>query len=346
MIKVENLLVKLELISLGLSGEGVIDQSDCFVFRKGRIWTYNDDVACSVPVPDGMEDLTCSIPARDFMAVLKKLRKESFKMEVGESDEIAMGELKLRMKNRRMGLRISLDIVLPIRDIVKPSKNGWRKLPDGFWKAIDVVEGCAGHDESMMSYMCIRFMPQGLEAFDNDQGIRYRLNTGLKEALLLRCADVKKVANLGMTHWQEVEGWVHFRGATGIIVSCRRWEADEWIDLAPLLKCENGVECVIPKEVVAAVDKASLLSAKRGMQKRVKVTLKEGQCHIYADGDAGWYEERVEVKGNKQKVSFFIAPKLLKEVSKRSEGCKIDGSGQKLVVSTKEYRYATSLEEV
>ena len=52
----EEFLKQLESVLPGYSTKEVIEQSSCFVFKKGRVYTYNDEIACSQTTSLKLED--------------------------------------------------------------------------------------------------------------------------------------------------------------------------------------------------------------------------------------------------------------------------------------------------
>lgn len=312
----EQLLNELESIRPGLSPKDIIEQSSCYVFKDGKVMTYNDEIACTLD--SCLDEIEGAVIAEPLISVLRKIPAETVDIEVDEKTS----SLLIKAKKRKSGIRMEQMILLPIDNVEKPKK--WVTLPDEFSDAVDIVSQCAGHDETEFVLTCIHIHPDHIEACDNYQLSRYTMKTGIKKASLVRASSIKHIIDLGMIEFSESDTWVHFRNAGGLVLSCRR-QLEDYMSLDKLLVCEGSLT-VIPKGLSVAVECADIFSSENADNNQVTVDLSPkngGQLRITGEGASGWYKEVKKLKYTGPAMKFKIAPKLLAEIGKRHNECVI-----------------------
>ncbi len=327
-IKREVLLKKLEAVSAGLAKKALIDQSQCFVFKDGHVHTFNDEIACFVEVKLEVEG---AVSAEPVLNLLRRLKEDE--MDVSQD----RGELKIKGKGRRAGISMEDEVLLSIEGLEKPGK--WKKLPKDFVEAARIVGVCAGTDESQFASTCVHIHPKWIEASDNEQIIRYPIKTGVKKSILVRWTSLKNIVGLGMTKVSLTEDWIHFLNDDGLVLSCRRNEAN-YPDLKPYLGI-SGSKVTLPKGLGEAVEKAEVFCGDEIGDSVVKVCLADGKLLLEGRGTTGWYQEKKKVDYDGDPLEFLVAPSLLVELSKHSHECFICDGGMK--VETDKFTYVSCI---
>lgn len=327
----ESLLNQLELVQPGLSPREIVEQSSCFIFKDGLVQTYNDEIACRHTC---LLSITGAVQAAPLMAILRKMVEEEINVEVGE------GELLLQGKKRRAGIHMEMEILLPVDSVEQPTT--WKTLNEDFGDAIQIVEQCAGKDESKFATTCIHVHPKYIEAFDNYQASRYKVKTGFASETLVRRDSLKHIITLGMIEFSETASWVHFKNANGLMLSCRRFIED----YPPLDKILNvtGTKTTLPKGLADAADKAQIFSSENADNDQVTVELRPGKLRVTGQGSSGWFSEVKQLTYDGAPISFLISPKLLMELTKRHNECEIAPGCLK--VDGGKFVYVTCLGEV
>lgn len=328
----ESLLHTLESAQPGLSPKEIIEQSNCFVFQNGKIYTYNDETSCSIKAPFDKE-FTAAIPAQKFLEILKRLPDEELETSVKD------GHLVFAGKNKDLGVRMDVEIALPLDNVEKPLKESWSKLPDDFGEAVQIVSQCCGHDESQFNLTCVHIHPKWLEACDQYQICRWAMKTGIKEPTLVRYSAIKHLTGLGMNEFAETNGWIHFRNVHGLMLSCRRY-LEDYPDLEHVLQVE-GVPATLPKGLADAADSANIFSSEDSENNTVKITLKSGRIDIKGVGISGYYSERKKIRYDGEPIEFRISPQLLTDLVKRHTEVSI--APGKLKVDGGSYQYVSCL---
>lgn len=329
----EDLLRKLEAVSPGLAIKEAVEQSSCFVFRAGRVITFNDEIACSIACDIGFEG---AVAAKPLIDLLSKMSEKVIDIGV-EGDET---EIMVKGKRRRAGITMEAQIALPV-DSVEPPKK-WREIGHDFADAISVVQQCASKDTNNFHLTCIHMTPDCVEACDNFQVVRYPVETGLKAPCLVKKDSIKHVTGLGMTEVSETKTWIHYRNPSGLQLSVRR-EVMDFEDIDHILDMD-GIPTTLPGGLAEAVEKAEIFSGENADNNLVTVTFRADQLSIRGEGASGWYEERKDVKWEGEPIKFSMAPKLLVAITAKTNDCSI--APGRLKIDSGKFTYVTCLGKV
>ena len=316
----EQFLNDLETVKAGLSPREFIEQSSCFVFQDGEVMTFNDEVACR----KGVElKITGAIQATNLLAILEKI--DDPELMVRENDK---GELEFKGKRKGFGITKDAEVFLPIDKVEKPKK--WRTLSKEFTEAVGLVQHCISTDESKFLLTCIHLHPEYVEACDNLQIMRCKVDTGLRAPILVRGTSLVHITSLGMDQVCVTKSWIHFKNHDGLILSCRCY-SEEYPDLGKLIEVE-GNPIVIPKGLKVASERAAVFATDKSGDPYVSVSLMPGKVRLLGEGLTGWYREVKKVAYDGPSIDFVIAPELLRYVSEKySEAtisdCKLRAEG-------------------
>lgn len=331
----EEFLTALESVSPGLSPKDVLEQSSCFVFSKGRVMTYNDDVGCTAPFK--LNGLTGAVQGQKLLSVLKMMPEDEVTLDEEE------GRLVISGIGQKVGVAMESEILLPIASMERPPKESWSEVPETYSEALLLVQECAGKDaEKSFTTACVHFTPKYIEAMDNKQLLRYRIKSGVTANTLVKRDSVKFVAVAGVSKVAETPSWLHFRNDAGLVISCRRY-VEEFLDLTSTLEVE-GVPIVLPKGLIASSDMAELFSSDDADNNVCTVEIRPGKLRIKATGVTGFYSGYKEVNYTGAPMKFLIAPRLLKQIVTKHNEAVI--SPTRLMVDGGKWRYVAALGSV
>ena len=322
----------LESMAPGLSNRELIQQSTCFVFQDGKVYTFNDEVACSRKVP---LKINGAVAAKPLLDLLSKMKEDEI-----EIDSLEGKELLIRGKGKKAGIRMEADINSDIVESVE-EPGEWIDIPSDFGEAVNITSACASSEESTFVLTCVNITPVFLEASDRFQISRYPIKTGLKENTLVRAASLKKISNLDMIQMSETPSWLHFRNAAGLTLSCRRY-VDSYPELDKFLEFEGLSKVTLPgglEEVIAA---AEIFSSDNSTGNLITVDLRPDRIIFEGTGAKGWYKEMKKVVWAGDPIIFMIAPKLLLEITKKSNECSL--APGRLAISSGKFMYLTCTE--
>lgn len=326
------LLKMLEAVQSGLSKREIVEQSSCFVFKRGKIYTYNDEVSCCYD--DSGLNFTGAVRAEPLLAVLNRLPEEE--LDIDTNDDVT--ELIIKGKKREAAIQMDAEITLPLKNVEKPGE--WSDLSEGFSEAVDKVAECASDDESSFTLSCVNITPKWIEACDNIQAARYRMATGIEESFLVKASSLKTLVQLGMTKISQTDTWVHFKNAVGLRVSCRRY-METYLKLSGMLKTK-GIKATLPKGLVEAADIAKIFSSENPDRNLLEVQMKPGRITVTGRGSSGRYTESKKLPGyDGDKIKFLISPALLMAFSKKHHECEISENFLKVELGS--YTYVSCL---
>lgn len=326
----EQLLAVLDSVSPGLSEKEYLEQSSCFVFKEGVIQTFNDEISCRMD--SGLAEVSGAVSAKKLLEVLRKLKEDELDVRV-ERDKLAV-----EGQGRTARFALEAEVFLPVEHVEAPGE--WRELPPDFLDAAQLVQSCAGRDETQFELTCVHVSPKWLEASDGCQLIRYVLNTGVEEAYLLRRAAAKHAAQLGACETSLTAAWAHFRCPSGLVLSARR-HSGSFPRYGDLLRL-SGEAVSLPKGLADEAEIAGLFSSETPDLDLVTVRLDEGSVSLRAMGLTGEYTAgpfKALYAG--PAMTFSISPALLAAVVKRYSEARITEG--RLVVDGGRWRYVSML---
>jgi len=328
----EEFLKQLESVLPGLSTKEVIEQSSCFIFKNKTVSTYNDEIACS---QKSLLKIEGAVPAMPLISILRKLKEDELEISANDTNSQVM----IKAKQKRSGINMEQDILLPIEAVDKPKK--WKKLPDNFADAIAIVQPCAGTNETQFAMTCVHITSKWIEACDNHQVSRFRIKTDVDNPILIRKESIKHIVSLDMVEFSETKHWIHFRNSDGLTLSCRHWVDDyPSDDITQVLKTE-GKPLSLPKGLREAVEKCEIFSSENTDDSNVLVNIKKGKFKITGKGTSGWFTEIKKSKYDGESLQFTIPPKLLVELVQHYNECEVSSS--RLKVKGSKFVYVTVL---
>jgi DNA polymerase III sliding clamp (beta) subunit (PCNA family) len=326
-------LATLEQVQAGLSTREIVQQSSCFVFSAGMVSTFNEEVACSTEskFPDRFKG---AVQAAPLLAILRKIPDERVTVTNTSNRFVVTG------KGRQTGVAMEKEVLLPVDSVEKPEK--WKKIHEDFVDAVGIVQECASKDQTAFTFTCVHVHPEYMEACDNLQLTRYELPTGVSRPFLVRRDSLKHVMSMDVVKFSETEKWLHFKTATGTIMSCRRY-SEKFEDLGHLLT-DEGTPTVLPKALGEAAERCEIFSAENSDDNLLLIELKAGRLRVTGEGASGFHMEMKKLKYDGVDMKFRIAPKLLIELLKRHTDCKISKK-HRLMVNGGKFRYCACLEK-
>lgn len=326
------LLACLQQAEPGLSKNERLEQSSCFVLRRGRVVTFNEDMCIRVPGPFP-KDVTAAVQSRSFMGWLKKVPDPVLRMKFTDD------HLHINGQGKGTKIRYTDRITLPVDSVEVPDKDDWNDLPPNFGEAIAIVSECTGKEKKKTALSCVHLTPGWVEAAEGFQATRYKIKLPFDRPFLAKPTALKHAVALDCNEIAVGGDWVHFRSPSGVVVSCRRHD-QEFMDLTESLRMDDGVTAELPEGLDGAVERGEVFS-KENETNYLVVAIEDGMLTVTAVGMTGkcWEDHNVKYAGDP--IAFLIAPNMLAEVVKRSSKVKI-GDG-KLKVRGPNWCYVTSL---
>lgn len=331
----ETLLRSLNVVRPGLADKkAIIEQSDCAVLLNGEALSFNDELCCRAPT--GLDkSFKGAVSAKELTDLLTKMEGLE-EVDVTQED----GHLLVKGKRESAGIRTETEITLPYDAVEKPKT--WKRLPDHFLEAINIVQTCASNDETQTVLVHVHLTPKWVEACDRIQVARYRIKTDLSQECLVRKESIQHITNLDVTEFSETDAWLHFRNPDGMILSCRRY-LEEYKDVSDFLKVEEASTLVLPKTLTEATEKAEIFSSQSADENLLLIELRPDRLELCGRGVKGWYKKSHKISYGGEPMSFLIAPSLLREIVTRHNECLIAPNPGRLKVDGGKWVYVSCL---
>jgi hypothetical protein len=275
------------------------------------------------------------VQSDSLLNVLRKLPDPELELARTE------GFLVFKGKGKKLEVRMEAEVLLPVEQIEVPKK--WVSLGPEFSEALLMVQECAiEEDKQKFMATCVNIAPGWMEATDNrTQMMRYTLETGIKQACLIKKSGAKDVAGMGPSKMSETDAWLHFKNSARLVISCRRY-VEDFVDLSSQLKVK-GTKVTMPKGLAEAAQIAEVFTQEDKDANMVSVKFMPGRVVICGRGVTGQYTERRKVKYDGPELEFMIAPKLLENVVTKFNSCVV--SATRLCVKSENWRYVSLLQE-
>ncbi|MEQ8637153.1 hypothetical protein [Gimesia maris] len=325
-VRLDLFIQQLEAASLGLSSSGYVEQTDMFVFKDGRIITYNDGIACSIDCGLPIEGV---VAGRPLLNILKKLDETYIKIEVDDSLLVIKG------RRNESGIRLEQEIRLPVEDI--PTPQQWESLSEDFQEAVETVAPCAGSDETQPKSVYIHITKRYIQASDNFQICRYWIQTGIEKNMLIRATELENTVKHEMTEFSITPEWIHFQNDQGVMISCRYYtegdteignlyEADDSIlypSLDFIIETPYGEPLTLPTGLASAVSRAELFTKSNGDSDKIRFDLMGNTLKVLGEGVNGHYQEELDLEDTAPQISFCMSPKLILQFAKKYKSCEV-----------------------
>ena len=291
------------------------------------MFTYNEEVLCSAPCDIGVTGAVSAVP---LIALLQKMPDKVVSISASKKTFILKGE------NKASKIKFDRQIHLPVEQVPLPKK--WTPLPAGFTEALDLAQNCCSTSDLHKGLSKVHITPKHIEACDNVQACRVSIATGMIREAFMRSESSVHIAKSKVTKYAEDKNWLHFRSASHLVLSCRRY-LEKYPDLTELFKFK-GAPIKMPKGLAAATERAAIFTDQSKVsvnnQELVSVNLKSGKLTIKGSGDLGWYRETEKVKYKGPELDFAISPNVLKRIAK--EHTKASVTGDRMCIDGETWR--------
>lgn len=302
----KELLNELGELAPGLSESEIIEQSNCFMFSEGKVYTYNDSFLaqreCNL-------DVKGAVIAKPLLKLLDKTDEEELDISVGDNQVLIKG------KAFKAGIPIQDAISFPLEAII-PEEPQYTELPELFGVGLDMVRYAAGKDMTYPALTCIHADKNIVEACDGFQAITYLLGEDLyfEEEFFLPAKHVNAIMLIEPDQYYLGESFIHFQNTkTRSQLSCRLFDV-EYPSIAGFFDVK-GEKIRFPKQASDIVERASVFSQEEfNKDSLVHVRIKENLMLIEGQNEQGWYKEKCRLRYKGTPVQFNINPKMLSSI--------------------------------
>ncbi len=331
MIEVKRLeiLKQLESAAVAITSKPLIEQSDTFVFKEGRLITFDGEICTRQKSPFG-DKIEGSILAADFLKILQRF-----------PDDILMitkrsGKLIIKGKRRSAGLTMMTEVLLPYSNIPEPEK--YRKVPEGLQNNLTQASHVCRKNDNQLRCSHIHVAKNYVEATDGFRLFRADIKTGLIQSILVPAINLLAACKFEITKMAADDfGWLHFVTNDKMCISLLCAE-DTYFDKKELDKILNktGEEVILPSNLPEILARAEVMDGQdfliSNWSSHVTISLSANLLRVTNRKDEGWFREVRKCKYDGPEMTFSIHPTFLKDLFKRTRKAIINDNQIKIKV--------------
>ncbi|QDP54827.1 MAG: hypothetical protein Unbinned3891contig1000_25 [Prokaryotic dsDNA virus sp.] len=299
----EELLKLLALAKPGLSSRDFVEQSSCFAFDGKYVFTFNDEVACRVPLKTAFRG---AVKSASLLSILEKVEDNEVVVQLSKTGK----QLIVRTKGRRLQLAFESEIRMPLEAVETPKE--WKSLPRYFDDAIRMCASCVTSDESKFKFTCVHLHPKHIEACDNYKFVRCRFKTGLRVPILVRGSALAGVHEMGFNEMCVTKLWLHLRNSEGLVFSCRRF-LEEYPSLDKFSGL-SGEPFSLPKGLEVDVDLCEGLVKEREASPFLEIELEPRKLTLRGVGMSGIFTRVARTTYTGKPALFSARPSLVRDL--------------------------------
>lgn len=306
------------------SGNAVLQGADAFIFHDGKVFTYNDSIAVSIPLEiDGLVDegVEGSVHADEFFKILSKFSADEINFVVTENGSwlLKCGKAKVEMTLMNFDFSERLEGVTP-----DSKDESWIKLPEDFVEAI----GSCKMLKNATPMSGIYFDGKDIVSTDGFQINRYNVKSDLPKFWI---SDSSANELLKFSNFKEIQkqgNWVHFRTEDGSIFSVKTLDANKF-PMEKLLKLmdtsqpkEDDLNATFPEELFNAIDRADAFAMDISDHSAIRLILSPEKIEVSSERSSGKYVEKVAwgegFDAKFDPITMYVDPTMMSFISKRS----------------------------
>ena len=310
-VKLDSLKKTMSLVEAGLGkgGKEASAQSQCLAFKDGYVHTFNDEIACRVPLNLGFE---CAIPAKHFMEVVKSLTCE----EVEITLETEKNRVLLKAGRKRAGFPMNDTIIMPIDQIEWATEDQWETPDVRLQHQLGDAAACTSGNEDRFYTCCVAISSDHVTAFTEFHAYKGFANFPLPEGqkILVKGDCVRPIEGIELHSVALTDNFVHFLCEGNLEYGIRRYDDADYPDINSFFEAQSGADKFIPPTGFEdSVRTASLFAASANAGDDVTVKLSEkGKMIVSGHSDVnGFYEELIDVPYDGESMKFQTNGKVL-----------------------------------
>ncbi len=330
----------LSLVKPALTSKEVIEQSTCFVFKDNKVYTYNEEIAISMPIDIEIEG---AVQAKELFQLLTKVKDDEIDFDQKDDTEI-----NIKGKKFKSGIRLETEIKLPIDSITVKGK--WNKLPENFIEAVNFCKFSTSKDESLPVFTCVHIHKDTVLSTDKARITEYKLlEDCFPEPVLIPANSVDKLSKYNVNQYIIKEGWIHFRNSKNKFqFSCRTLSSQEEYPVKMVtnaLETETSETITFPEKIKDILSTANIfVTSELDQNTFVTITIKKNRIFIKGEGDAGWYREQTKIDyKDKEPIEFMVNPNFLSEIISHVNKVYVDIDSNKILFIGDDFKHGIAM---
>lgn len=305
-------------------GNPVLRGGDAFVFHDGKIFTYNDSIAVSIPLGiEGLveEKIEGAVHADEFFKILSKFSADEINFTVTEDSTwfIKCGKSKVEMN------LMDFDFQQRLKGVT-PDEKAWQAIPEDFIESIGTCKMLS--NKTPMSG--IYFGGKNVISTDGFQINTYIFkNDGETPVFWISDSSANELLKFPNIKEIQLDGtWVHFKAEDESIFSIKtldekKFPAEKIEKLMSISEPkDDDLSATFPEELFKAVDRADAFAMEISDHSAIRLILTPEKIEVSAERSSGKYSEKIawdnDFKTKFDPITLYVDPVMMTFVAKRS----------------------------
>ena len=306
------------------TGNPQVQGADAFIFHDGKIFTYNDSIAVSIPLEiEGLVDegVEGAVHADEFFKILSKFSGDEINFVVSENDSwlLKCGKAKIEMA------LMNFDFAERLEGVTPDSKTeSWADLPEDFVEGIGTCKMLKNGTPMSGIY----FEGKNVLSTDGYQVNLCKLKSDLPKFWISDSSANELLKFNNLKSIQQQGNWVHFKAEDGSILSVKTLDAEKF-PIEKLKKLmdtskpkEDDLNATFPEELFNAIDRADTFAMSINDHSAIRLVLSPDKIEVSAERSSGKYAEKVAwgegFNAEFEPITMYVDPVMMTFVSKRS----------------------------
>ncbi len=344
-VKRSELLNALSAVTVGTGGQMILEGSQSVIFDNKWLRTYNDYLSVSYPFKSGIES---AVLHDDLTRILNRMQDEDILLRAEEDQPLVIHGEFVRVELASSDVRI----MKYIEDLALDDLD-WKDLPEKFLEGLWWCYFSASRKKDDL-YYSIFCTGDSMVSTDNYRVGVYKMEEEV-DPFLISAGNALALLKAGLTlkEFVIVNGWIHMKSETGVIISSRL--LDEEVFDATKVKAvvdraveeidaskkpytfPDGFENVLARADIFSFDKAVFSDV-------VEVAFQGNEIICSAKREGGNIKERAVTKEKNPPLKFLIPIFFLRDVLKITR--KFYTSGNFIIFQTPDFtQLVLSIEE-
>ena len=187
MIKKRMELIKtLNELKCAVTENETIEQSNAFVFQNKKIFSFNGEILAAVDYDIGVQK-DFAVPGSKLLRILEKFPDDEI------SIELKGNELFIQGKNKRAGIAIFEEILLPFNEVPKPKQM--KKTKEEFFHSLLQCARVCGKNHTDPRTTHVHVSSNLIEATDSYRVFRVDIKTGFTNDFMIPADAILSIGN-------------------------------------------------------------------------------------------------------------------------------------------------------
>ena len=324
-------LTLLKKLKIGISTRGYIQSSDCYIFTKEGLTTFNDDICAHTFFDYRGPCEKVGVPHKELFDLVSRITTDEFDMEFTEE------ELHISTKRIHSKIKLEKNPSIPIEQVLSSgidinflySFKENEDLTDGIKACVETVS----NDDLEVVLGCVHFHKNGIESTNKFEITRIKKNLNIfpdddEYGILIPGNFVKDICSFTIEQLALTQDgtWLWMMDEDGFTVYCRSVRAS-YLDVDRIFKKTDrteNTEITLPETILEVLERILVFSKEeKKIHERVSFEISNGSLTVNSYNQRGNITEKVRIRYDGPPFSFAANPHSLYRLLKYSNKVKV-----------------------